>query len=247
MLPQLKTIINVECKQHLTIGDDGAQHTDSAGEKKDRQQHGDGALKSASEQLKKHARYIAKKHGTILDNTWCFVKVAAVYPEVTNLHLVCKHCQQYILTSHIKNKQQLAAWLTHNKIIQKSIPAGEDIARKQFINLFTRITNFSSITKQKIVDSSWDRIQGIKKGEFGKWTWVQRQGINAGHTPAERYHDDDLAEMAFNETFLNRPSDIYKLIYFNEDQLALLTADIPRLMLRSDYGSGEEFLFHSFL
>ena len=107
---------------------------------------------------------------------------------------------------------------------------------KQFICLFNRIINFSSLRKQKIVDKSWEQVYG----EYFR----SRGAIGGGWTPADTRF---CTKLRF-ENVINRPHDIYKILYFNPDQLALLTTkELLHVVFFSDFGSGNILCMYNYI
>ena len=77
-------------------------------------------------------------------------------------------------------------------------------------------------------------------------TWTQIQGDNprhmaAGHTTADPVATAQcsLAKVDIKDV-LNRSHDAYKVLFFNKDQMSLLTTDlIPHVIFMSDFGAGK--------
>ena len=83
-------------------------------------------------------------------------------------------------------------------------------------------------------------------------TWPQVQGINphhmaAGHTKAEpTVYDKAGAEVLEVEHAIKRAHDAFKILFFNKDQMSLLTTDkFPNVLFLCDFGAGNYQLLKS--
>ena len=225
MLPDLKLFLCIEIKRHMKQKDVEDRPTSNSDI--------DSNLRSASSQLKKNAGFISSMHGTILSPEWRFAKVAAISPTVYNQEKICAHCKKFILTTDIvKSPEKLEKWWNETGLpnqAQKITQKDKDIAYEEFQRFFNRMINLSSI---RVVQNSFQ-------------TWTQIQGENphhmaAGHTKpsnelikkADAFAVQDILGCAHNA---------YKTLYFNRDQMALLTTDsFPFALFLCDFGAGNK-------
>ena len=126
-LPKFKTLLNIEvkCQTKIALGAAGGANASSSN---DANCNLNRNLGSASQQLKKHAYYMARVHGDILDAQWRFVKVAAIWPGELNQENICDNCRPFIFTSKITNKDQMIQWLMQSKILQRLTQEEEKVA-----------------------------------------------------------------------------------------------------------------------
>ena len=105
---------------------------------------------------------------------------------------------------------------------------------QDFLNVFEAMVGFSHISlKQNIVSNVWKQIQGQQ-------TTIS---LSAGWTKADK---ELTAEDLRFENVVDLPHDIFKLIYFNQDQLVVLLNHLQFVIFASDYSAGKYTLI-SFL
>ena len=188
----------------------------------------DNNLRDASKQMMRYAQHISKRHGSVLSDNWSYLKVASIIPGVTNIDKVCNHCRQFLLTEkELASDKSLRGWWESLGLAWNH---GQDTAtRKQcyqeFLNMFNRTVNLSSIVRKMNIYNTWEEIQGSNS-----------RSIVAGITPATSTAPDSLS---FKDV-LNRAHDAYKALYFTPEQMALLIPEkFRRLILFADYGAGK--------
>ena len=204
ILPEFKVVINIEVKRN----------SDNCGNKNTN-------LRCASDQLDKHARYFAEKHGYMLDDQWSFMKLAAIKPNVANPKLVCKHCQNFIIT-----EEQNIGMIWKNVTLKKQSMSRSLMkeAKKQFNVLFSRIVSFSSTTfhkkphdlSKKISDTLITNKEKVFSGMQSKKT--------------------SISESATFEEIRSMPSNAFKTLYMNMNQIGILAKRI--VVFLSDFGTG---------
>ena len=191
----------------------------------------DSNLKSAAKQLRKNAFHISKMHAPILSKGWKFIKIAAILPNVINDDKVCNHCKKYILTEDIiKQPGKMQVWWEKTGILQeiaKLEPENKMQGYNDFLILFNRYVNLSSIGLQKVASSK-------------VWTQIQGEGspcISAGYTSAPKGRTSD--ELQLFDNVQERPHDAFKVLFYNPDQEMLLATDcLFRIVFLCDYGAG---------
>ena len=190
----------------------------------------DNNLKDASEQMERYSSYIAQRHGPVLGDTWEYLKVAAILPNVTKPDKICNHCKQFLLTEQtLKNETSMRSWWEKVGIWQNN---DQDITTKthsynEFLLFFNRTVNLSSIVRKMVSFNAWEEVQG-----------QGRPPIVAGFTeaPTSSATSDPLSI----DDVSSRPHDAFKALYFTPGQMALLaTRAFNRIILFADYGAGE--------
>ena len=204
VLPGFKAIINIEVKKN----------SEECGDKNRN-------LRSASEQLEKHSRYFAEKHGYLLDNQWTFLKFAAIKPNVTNPELVCDHCKQFIITDerHIGE-----VWKNVKLKRRRMKPSALKNSMKQFNCLFRRLVSYSSATKQK---KSHDLSH-----KLSNTTGNIKNHVFTGTPSKSNFTSDNLSFEQIREM----PSTAMKILYMGYDQLGILGKRL--VVFLSDFGTG---------
>ena len=190
----------------------------------------DNNLSGAAKQMARYAEHISKRHGSVLSNNWSYLKVASIIPGVTNIDQVCSHCKRFLLTQdQLANEKTLRLWWESLGLYRNP---GQDIATRsqcyrEFLNLFNRTVNLSSIVRKTNVFHTWEQIQGSNS-----------RPIVAGITPAP---STDPSSLSFKDV-INRAHDAFKALYFTPEQMALLIpGKFLRLILFADYGAGNKF------
>ena len=180
------------------------------------------SLRSAAEQTSSHSDYTARTFGPMLSVGWQFLKIAAIFPGELNDEKICPHCRNFV----IKGKENISSQL--NRILSfvlDSQAIDETESFEDFKTVFQAVIGFSSISAHQLaVGNAWQQVQGDSATLF-----------SAGWTESESPLTNN--EIRF-ENILNQPHDIYKFIYFNPDQVAMLEQDIPLVILANDFGAG---------
>ena len=189
----------------------------------------DNNLRDAAQQMTRYAEHISKRHGSVLSDNWSYLKVASIIPGVTNIDKVCNHCKQFLLTeSEIVSDKSLRSWWeslglawNHNQDT-----ATKKQCYKEFLHMFNRTVNLSSIVRKMNIYNTWEEIQG-----------THSRPIVAGITPATSTAPD---APSFQDV-LGRAHDAFKVLYFTPEQMALLMPEkFRRLVLFADYGAGKK-------
>jgi hypothetical protein len=186
-------------------------------------------LKDAAKQMTRYAQHISKRHGSVLSDHWSYLKVASIIPGVTNIDKVCHHCRKFLLTKNeLADKQSLKMWW---ESLGLALNNGQDTATKkqcyqEFLNMFNRTVNLSSIVRKTNVFRTWEEIQGSNS-----------RSIVAGITPATSTSPDSIS---FKDV-LRRAHDAFFALYFTTEQMSLLLPEkFRRLVLFADYGAGKK-------
>ena len=226
MLPDSKFILCVERKRHLNCKDQNIASISIPSI--------DRNLFSASFQLKKNAQFISSKHGAIISPDWRFAKIAAISPSVHNPDKICSHCKKFILTTEIvKNPGELGQWWKETGLSERSALFGRNSrkrAYREFQHFFNRVVCMSAVRVVPDPFHTWAQVQGNK----------QQLHMAAGHTQATlgvytKAVSDDLDV----EEVLKAAHSAYKILFFNKDQMALLTTgNFPSLIFMCDFGAG---------
>ena len=213
-LPRYRLILGIEAKQAMTTNPES----------------NDNQAKEASKQVKKRESYIKKTFGDILSNGWRYVRIVALYDHhgsaVTNK---CPHCAPYILTNGTESEQKqqmkdlMSALTSNNRNGQPQSHSG----MLEFQHVFSRLVGLSSLfmAVQKI--DSYHNIMG-----------TDATGISGGWTKASKMkfgNDRDVSRLG---DMIGRPHDIFKLIFFNQDQIGLLALKHKCVIFLDDYGAG---------
>ena len=213
MLPDLQLLFHVEVKSN--------QSEDKKTDKN---------LSDAAKQMARYAEHISKRHGSVLSNNWSYLKVASIIPGVINPDKICSHCKRFLLTEQeLVDEKSLRTWWESLGLHQNP---SQDVAIKsqcyhEFLNMFNRTINLSSIVRKTNVFNTWEEIQGSNT-----------LPIVAGITPAP---NTDPSSLSFKD-ILNRAHDAFKALYFTPEQMALLIPEqFRRLILFADYGAGNKF------
>ena len=211
ILPDLELIMQVEVKCDLK---------DNTAEKNNFN------LKSAAKQLQRYSNHISRVHGPVLNENWKYLKVAAILPSVGNIERVCSHCKRFIVTHDVLKQKGLPIWWKEFELPEKSLMTNSstDQFYSEFLHLFNRLVNLTAISRLKSVFTAWKEVQG-----------ENRNNIVAGITPPR---NSNASTFRFQD-IIKRPMDVWKLLYFNPEQMFLLsTKGLNRVVLFADYGCG---------
>ena len=230
MLPDSKLILCVEIKRHMKCKD---EYTKSASIP-----YIDKNMVSASQQLRKNARFISSKHGAILSPGWRFVKICAISPSVYCPDKICSNCQKFILTPDIvKTPGRLQKWWkdtglsNRSKLLNKT---SKDEAYSEFQVFFNRAVCMSSVRVVADPFHTWAQVQGNNQFHMG-----------AGHTAASQNITKNAGSGGLDfEDVLKGSHHAYKTLFFTKDQMALLTTNnFPSVIFLCDFGAGNQLLY----
>ena len=225
MLPDLKVFLCIEIKRHMKTCVLKNQNNPKI----------DQNMMSASDQLKKNSYFISRMHGAILSQGWEFVKVCAISPEINNPEKICSNCKKFILTTNIlKTPGGLKRWWEEtglskreNMFDQKS----KDTSYNEFQLFFNRLICISSVKVTPDPFHSWAQVQGNTPYH-----------MSAGLTNTEQAIRSKAASEGLDvEDALKAAHHAYKVLFFNKDQMAILTTDnAPHAIFMCDFGAGKK-------
>ena len=227
MIPDSKLILSVEIKRHMKYEH---VHTQSASTSKL-----DKNMISASQQLRKNARFIAVKHGTILSPDWRFAKVCAISPSVYHPERICSYCKKFVLTSDIvRTTGRLEKWWKESGLSNRDTLFDQkvkDEAYREFQLFFNRVVCMSSVRVVSDPFHTWVQVQGNTQHHMG-----------AGHTQASRAVGTNAASGGLDfEYVLKASHHAYKTLFFSKDQMAILTTNhFPSVIFLCDFGAGNK-------
>ena len=210
VLPDHKCIINVEVKNN--------RDSDSKNSN----------LRCAAQQLKEHAEYMARVHGIVLSEDWSFLKLAAIVPRVVDDSNVCDHCKSYIISDSCKIS---TIWNNLPLFTDGTIETKKMESDREYEFIFDRLVHFSSAVQQpnsKIENIAWKQIQGDCTNN-----------ISSGYTSTDSTFNSSLDTLPSFSDIRRIPHNASKILYFNPEQIGLLTKRI--LLFLCDYGSGKQF------
>ena len=224
MLPDSKLILCVEVKRHMTCKER---------ENSERTPKMDRHMTSASGQLKKNAKFISSKHGTILSSDWRFAKICAISPSVQNPERICGNCKRFVLTSDIvKSPERLEKWWKETGLSERAASLDQKTKNesyKEFQLFFNRLVCMSSVRVVSDPFHTWSQVQG-NTGHH----------MSAGHAKSSKDIQKKAASEGLDfEDALKAIHHAYKILFFTKDQMALLTTDkFPFVMFLCDFGAG---------
>ena len=227
MLPDSQLILCVEIKRHMR-----RKH-----ENMNSSSYIDKNMISASQQLRKNARFISSKHGAILSPGWQFAKICAISPSVYSPDKICSNCQKFILTSDIvKTRGRLEKWWYDTGLSNRSYlldKQSKDEAYAEFQVFFNRVVCMSSVRVVADPFHTWGQVQGNNPHHMG-----------AGHTEASPTITKNAASDGLDfEDVLTGSHHAYKTLFFTKDQMALLTTNnFPLVIFLCDFGAGNQLL-----
>ena len=203
----------------------------------------DNQAESASHQLRKSERFIHKTFGHLLDSGWRYVKIAILYDNqgsyTTNQ---CSECSPFILTNGTKEeeKQQMQdLWKAITGKEYKGPPKQPNASGMADLkHVFARLIGLSGFTfiVQKI--GKYHELMGTKPHD------IFDDGITAGWTRAAPLtFGNEETEIRFGDV-VGRPSDIYRLIFWNPAQRHLLEGKHRFVLFCHDYGAGKRKTLH---
>ena len=224
MLPDSKLFLCVEVKRHMKSKDRQDNTNLKIGQN----------MISASKQLKKNAKFIARMHGAVLSPEWKFVKICAISPKLINPEQVCDNCKKFILTTDIlKTPGGLEKWWQETGLSKRQNlfdQHSKDASYNEFQLIFNRLVCISSL---KVVPDPFN-------------TWTQVEGntsyhMSAGLTNVEQAIRDKAASEGLEfEDAMKAAHHAYKVLFFNKDQMAILTTDsVPHAIFMCDFGAGK--------
>ena len=225
MLPDSKLILSIEIKRHMKCKDPNSETKQTS--------RIDRNMKSASSQLNKNGGFISSRHGAILSPGWKFVKICAISPSFNSSEKICKNCHRFILTSAIlRTPGGLEKWWEETGLAERTKKYDQktkDEAYTEFQLFFNRLVCLSSVRVVPDPLHTWNQIQGDNPHH-----------MSAGHTrAAQGAPNQDLGRDVDVGDILNRSHDAYKVLFFNKEQMALLTADnLFHALFMCDFGAG---------
>ena len=184
------------------------------------------SLHSASHQALEHAEYASRIFAPFLSEGWQFIKLAAILPGELNYAGICEHCAQFLITGNTVEEIQKKI-IDIRTFVLKNLQVDTKESYQDFINVFHATVGLASLTTfHSDVASSWRQIQGEEYHSIS---------FAAGWTSCDWEMNPD--ELTFRN-ILNQPHNLNKLLFFNPDQLKLITNEIRFLIFRNDFGSG---------
>ena len=225
MIPDSKMFLCIEIKRHMKGKDEKSRSKSSS--------RIDRNVISASNQLQKNASFISSKHGSILSPGWLFAKICAISPSLINEENVCEHCKKFILTTDIlKTPGGLEKWLQETGLSNRANEIDEtakEEAYNEFQLFFNRLVCMSSVKVVPDPYCTWNQIQGNNSHHMA-----------AGFTKAEdKTKDKSLSDGVEVENVLKAPHNAYKILFFNKEQMDLLTTNLfPYVLFMCDFGTG---------
>ena len=223
-LPNEKLILAGEVKQAMINGPNAIAANDKQ-------------AKSASKQLKKSEKFMKQTFGHLLDKNWRYVKIAILYDNngdcITDK---CPGCGPFILTNSTEEKEKKQMHNLWKAITGKEYNATtkqpNTSGMKDFQYIFARLIGFSGLSfiVQKI--GNYHELMGTNSHD------IFDDGITAGWTRASplRFGNDE-SNIRFGDV-VGRPSDIYRLIFWNPDQRDLLSGNYRFVIFCNDFGAG---------
>ena len=141
----------------------------------------------------------------------------------------CPDCAPYILTNgtDAEQKQQMIdvmAALNSNSG-GKSSQTNSGIL--EFQHIFSRLVGLSALFMAVQKVDAYHNIMG-----------TDAVGINAGWTKASKMKFGNENDLSRFGDMVGRPNDIFKLIFFNPDQLGILALKHKCVVFLDDYGAG---------
>ena len=213
-LARHRLIMGIEAKQAMTTNSDS----------------NDKQAKGAAKQVKKREDYIKKTFGELLDNGWRYVRIVALYDHKGSIvQRKCPDCSPYILTDGT-DKEQLKQM--QNLMTSLGCNTGAGVAQAHsgqldFKHVFSRLVGLSGL---------FMAVQKI--GAYYNIMGTDATGINAGWTRASKLKFGNESDMSRLGDVVGRPSDIYNLVFFNQDQTGLLALKHKCVVFLDDYGAG---------
>ena len=193
--------------------------------------------REAARQTKKREAYVQKLFGDLLGQGWQYVAVIAMYDNKGGLVLnKCADCSPFMLTNGTNQEEfqqlkSLMASLTANTAVKSSPTFRNPVAFDSFKYLFSRIIGLSGsvMTIQKL--SPHYEIMG-----------TNAKDLNAGWTRASPLKFGPQNTVPREGDVFGRPHDVYKLIFYSQDQIRLLLMTTKLVVFLNDYGAGKYFV-----
>ena len=218
ILPKERLIINTEVKKQMKSKVQG----------NNKQAH------EGSTQLQKREEYIKHTFDNLLQNGWRYVKVLAIYGDGSFNKKKCLHCSSYILTDGTPQEEEQEMQDLWKALTGKIHPEKETKQRgseyQEFAHLFSRFVGLSGLG-----------VAIRKIGAYYNMMGDDAKGVSAGWTPASPLKYGNEKDVSRYGDMMGRPHDIYKLIFFNQSQLGLLSMDHRNVVFLDDYGAGKQF------
>ena len=191
--------------------------------------------------MNKNADFIALRHGSILSPEWRFVKICAISPSLNSKETICKNCHRFILTTELlKTPGGLETWWQETGLSNRGKMLNQqlkEIAYSEFQLFFFRLVCLSSVRLVPDPFHTWTQIQGKNPHHMA-----------AGFTKVELKTTDHSTLGANNVAMiLKEAHHAYKMLFFNKDQMALLTTnEFPSALFLCDFGAGKKFISFNF-
>ena len=216
-LPDQQLILGVEIKQAM----------------KTNTKANDKQTKEAAQQTEKRKEYISKTFGDLLNNGWRYVKIIAVYDNLSTIVInKCSDCSEYILTNgtSFEEEQQMNSLmnsLTTNSAIECNFTHRNPTAFDEFKHLLSRLIGLSG------------SLMAVQKlGPYHEIMGTDSNDLNAGWTRASALKFGLEDNLPREGDIFGRSNDIYKLIFYSPDQIGLLSMSKRFVVFLNDYGSG---------
>ena len=186
----------------------------------------------AAKQLKKREEYVRKTFGHLLDKGWRYVPIVALdVPSDANIKRQCNHCSPFILTNgtvaeQLREMDDLMDLLTSTASTNNDTE--HTTGHQDFKHAFSRLLGLSGLLLAIQKVSAYHNIMG-----------TEAKSINAGWTQASALKfARDQNDVRVGD-IVGRPHDIYKLVFFNPDQIGLLALEHKSVVFLDDYGAGK--------
>ena len=219
-LPDYQLILGAEVKQAMT------QDTQANNKQ----------TKEAAKQTKKRKAYVERMFGDLLDHGWQYVQVIAMYDNFGTLVLnKCSDCSPFILTNGTDQAEEqqmhfLMSSFNKNTVGVSTKTIFNHAAFDSFKHLFSRIIGLSGslMTVQKL-------------GPHYEIMGTDAKDVNAGWTRASPLKFGHANTVPREGDVFGRPHDVYKLVFYSQDQIGLLSMTTKFVVFLNDYGSGTNY------
>ena len=187
--------------------------------------------KEAAKQLKMRQEYIKKTFGDLLSQGWRYIPIIALdAPENSSIKSQCSHSTAYVLSNGTPEEQrkemdELMDNLTSNT---GSMKTDKYTGHHDFQHVFSRILGLSGLFMAVQKVTPYHHIMGS-----------DAKSINSGWTQASALKFSKEQDKLRPGDMIGRPCDIYKLVFFNPDQIGLLALEHKCVIFLDDYGAGK--------
>lgn len=210
--------VNIEVKRQLNTSRQENEYSNKS-------------LRSASKQLSNHSDHYVRIMGPMISPQHQFIKIAAILPGQLDYSKICTHCAKFIITGETIEDIQGALQHICTRLTKMDNPfLDKQQSYQDYLNVFEAMVGFSHISlKQNVVSNCWKQIQGQQI----------TIPLSAGWTKADK--ELTSTELRF-EKVVDLPHDIFKLIYFNHDQLIVILNHPQFVIFASDYSAGKPII-----